>query len=104
MGGLGIRDPVELYDVDFTSSQAWATVIFDVVRGFAELDWSEHLARVQAASVSRCHQILDQFSEACQRTIRRAVGGGISHWLTTFPSECYHFDLAPTEFIEMPWP
>ena len=26
------------------------------------------------------------------------MGGGISHWLTTFPLECYHFNLAPTEF------
>ena len=26
-GGLGVRDPVELCDVDFTSSQAGATVI-----------------------------------------------------------------------------
>ena len=64
---------------------------------------------MQAASVShhqivqswyndRLHQVLDQFSEAHQRTIRHAVGGGISHWLTTFPLERYHFDLAPTEF------
>ena len=36
MGGLGIRDPVELCDVDFTPSQAGATVISDVVRGSAE--------------------------------------------------------------------
>ena len=62
---------------------------------------------MQAASVSRCqrvqswyndrlHQVLDQFSEACQRTIRCAVGGGISYWLTTFSLEHYHFDLAPS--------
>ena len=30
--------------------------------------------------------------------LRRAVGGGISYWLTTFPLQRYHFDLAPTEF------
>ena len=40
MGGLGVRDPVKLCDVDFTSSQAGATVISDAVRGFAEFDWS----------------------------------------------------------------
>ena len=28
MGGLGIHDPVELCDVDFTSSQAGATVTY----------------------------------------------------------------------------
>ena len=38
MEGLGIRDPVELCDVDFTSSQAGATVISDAVRGSAEFD------------------------------------------------------------------
>ena len=43
MGGLGVRDPIELCDVEFTSSQAVATVISDAVRGFTELDWSEHL-------------------------------------------------------------
>ena len=26
------------------------------------------------------------------------MGGCISHWLTTFPLDRYHFDLAPTEF------
>ena len=26
------------------------------------------------------------------------MGSGISHWLTTFPLERYHFDLAPIEF------
>ena len=56
MEGLGVRDPVELCDVDLTSSQAGATVISDVVRGFAEFDWSEHLARVQATSVSHCQR------------------------------------------------
>ena len=44
------------------------------------------------------HQVLDQFSKARQCAIRRAVGGGISHWLTTLPLERYHFRLAPTEF------
>ena len=46
----------------------------------------------------RLHLILDQFPEARQHTIKRAVGSGISHWLTTFPLERYHFDLAPIEF------
>ena len=41
---------------------------------------------------------MDHFSEACQHTIRCAVGGGISHWLTSFPLQRYHFDFAPTEF------
>ena len=54
--------------------------------------------RFQSWYNDRLHQVLDQFSEARQRTIRHAVGGGISHWLTTFPLECYHFDLTPTEF------
>ena len=40
----------------------------------------------------------DQFPEARQRTIKQAVGSGISHWLTTFPLEYYHFDLAAIEF------
>ena len=30
------------------------------------------------------------------------MGSSISHWLTTFPLEYYHFDLAPTSY--MPWP
>ena len=117
MGGLGIRDPVELCDVDFTSSQAGATAISDAVRGSAEYDWSEHLARVQAAaaSVSRCqrvqswyndrlYQVLDQFSKAHQWTIKCAVDGGISHWLTTFPLE-HHQNLTWLLLrLEMPWP
>ena len=44
------------------------------------------------------HLILDQFPEARRRAIKQAVGGGISHWLTSFPLEHYHFDLAPIEF------
>ena len=46
----------------------------------------------------RLHLILDQFPEAQQHTIIGAMGSGISHWLTTFPLEHYHFDLAPIEF------
>ena len=42
--------------------------------------------------------ILDRFPEAQQHAIKQAVGGGISHWLTTFPLERYHFDLAPIEY------
>ena len=46
----------------------------------------------------RLHQVLEQFPEARQHAIKRAVGGGISHWLTTLPLDRYHFDLAPVEF------
>ena len=46
----------------------------------------------------RLHLILDQFPEAQQRTIKGAMGSGISHWLTTIPLEHYNFDLAPIEF------
>ena len=109
MGGLGICDPIELCDVDFGSSLAGVTVVSAAIDGTTEFDWSEHLASLHAASVSRresvnswyeerLHLILDQFPEARQCTIKRAVGSGISHWLTTFPLECYHFDLAPIEF------
>ena len=42
--------------------------------------------------------MLEQFPEARQHAIKRAVGGGISHWLTTLPLDRYHFDLAPIEF------
>ena len=109
MGGLGICDPIELCDVDFGSSLAGVTVVSAAIDGTIEFDLSEHLASLHAASVSRhesvdswyeerLHLILDQFPEARQRAIKQAVGGGISHWLTTFPLECYHFDLAPIEF------
>ena len=103
MGGLGICDPAELCDVDFGSSLAGVTVVSAAIDGTTGFDWSEHLASLHAASVSyhesvnswyeeRLHLILDQFPEAPQRTIKQAVGSGISHWLTTFPLECYHFD------------
>ena len=95
-------------DVDFGSSLAGVTVVSAAIDGTTEFDWSEHLASLHAASVScresvnswyeeRLHLILDQFPEARQCTIKRAVGSGISHWLTTFPLEHY-FDLAPIEF------
>ena len=94
---------------DFSFSQVSSAIVSDAVKGFITFDWSEHLARLQTASAShhqrieswhteRLHEVLDQFPEARQRAIGRAVGGGISHWLTTFPLERYHFDLAPMEF------
>ena len=106
MGGLGIHDPVELCDVDFTSSQAGATVISDVVRGSAAFDWSEHLARVQATSVSRhqrvqswyndsLHQVMDQFSEACQCTIRHSVHGW---WYLSLQLVTTYFSLGALSF------
>ena len=109
MGGLGICDPTELCDVDFGSSLAGVNVVSAAIDGTTEFDWSEHLASLHAAAVSchesvdswyeeRLHLILDQFPEAQQRTIKQAVGSGISHWLTTFPLERNHFDLAPIEF------
>ena len=109
MGGLGIRDPIDLCDVDFDSSRDGVTVISAAIGGTTEFDWSEHLASLHAASVSRhesvnslydekLHLILDQFPDAQRCAIKRAVGGGISHWLTTIPLERYHFDLAPIEF------
>ena len=53
MGGLGIRDPTELCDVDFGSSLAGVTVVSAAIDGTTEFDWSEHLASLHAASVSR---------------------------------------------------
>ena len=103
MGELGVRYPIELCDVDFSSSLAGVTVVSTAIDGTTGFDWSEQFASLHAASVShhesvnswykeRLHLILDQFPEARKRTIKRAVGSGISHWLTTFPLECYHFD------------
>ena len=80
------------------------TVVSAAIDGTTEFDLSEHLASLHAASISRresvdswyderLHLVLDQFPETRQRAIKRAVGGGISHWLTTFPLERYHFDL-----------
>ena len=46
----------------------------------------------------KLHLMLDQFPDTRQRAIKRAVGGGTSHWLTTIPLEWYHFDLALIEF------
>ena len=88
MEGLGIRDPIELCDVDFGSSFAKVTVVSAAIDGITEFDWSEHLASLHAASVSRCesvnswyderlHLILDQFPETQQHTIKQAVGSGI---------------------------
>ena len=56
---------VELCDVDFTSSQAGATVISDAVRGFAEFDWSEYLgmARVQAVSFSHHQRVHSWYND-----------------------------------------
>ena len=109
MGGLCIRSPVDLCDIDFTSSLDSTAIVSDVVRGCAGFDWSGHLARLHSTSVSRhqdaeswynnrLHQALEQFPEAHQRAVKRAVGGGISHWLTTLPLDRYHFDLAAVEF------
>ena len=53
MGGLGIRDPIDLCDVDFDSSHDEVTVISAAVDGTSEFDWSEHLASLHAASASR---------------------------------------------------
>ena len=85
------------------------TVISAAIDGTSEFDWSEQLASLQDAFASlhgsvnslfeeKLHLILDQFPDAQRRAIKRAVGGVISHWLTTIPLEQYHFDLAPIEF------
>ena len=80
------------------------SVVSAAIDGTTEFDWyGHHLASLHAASVShhesvncwyeeRLYLILDQFAEARQRAIKRAVGSGISHWLITFPLERYHFD------------
>ena len=113
MRGLGIRDPIDLCDVDFDSSRDGVTVISAAIGGTTEFDWSEHLASLHTVSISchesvnslydeKLHLILDQFLDTRWHAIKRAVGGGISHWLTTIPLERYHFDLAPIE-LEMLW-
>ena len=72
---------LELCDVDFGSSLAGVTIVSVAIDGTTEFDWSEHLASLHDASVSRCesvnswyeerlHLILDQFSEARQCTIK----------------------------------
>ena len=72
MGGLGIHDPIDLRDVDIDSSHDGVTAAID---GTTEFDWSEYLASLHAASVSRhgsvnslyeekLQQILDQFPDA----------------------------------------
>ena len=81
MGGLGIRDPVELCNLDFSVSQAGSAIVSDAVKGSITFDWSEHLARLQTASASyhqqieawhieRLHHVLGQFPEACQHAIK----------------------------------
>ena len=96
MGGLGIRDPIDLCNIDFDSSRDVVTVVSAAIDSTTEFYWSEHLASLYAASVSRhenvnslyeekLHLILDQFPDARQCAIKRAVGVGISHWLTTIP-------------------
>ena len=105
MGGLGIRHPIDLCDVDFDSSHDGVTVLSAAIGGTAEFDCSEHLASlmthheiVNSLYDEKLHLILDQFPDARWRAIKRAFGGGTSHWLTTIPLERYHFDLAPIEF------
>ena len=110
MGELGIHDPIDLCDVDFRDG---VTVVSAAIGGTTEFDWSEHLASLHTVSIpchesvnslydEKLHLILDQFPDARWHAIKRAVGGGISHWLTTIPLEGYHFDLAPIE-LEMLW-
>ena len=73
MGGLGIRDPIDLCDADFDSSH---DVVVDMTVVSAAIDgttWSEHLASPHAAvshhkSVNplyeeNLHLILDQFPD-----------------------------------------
>ena len=57
MRGLGIRDPIELCDINFDSSLAKVTVVSAAIDGTTRFDWSEHLASLHAASVS-CHELL----------------------------------------------
>ena len=57
MGGLGIRDPNDLCDVDFDSSRDGVTVVSAAIGGTAEFDWSEHLASLHAASVSHLMKV-----------------------------------------------
>ena len=85
------------------------TVVSAAIGGTTEFDWSKHFASLHAVSVSRhesvnspydekLHLILDQFPNTRRHAIKRAVGGGIFHWLITIPLERYHFDLASIEF------
>ena len=84
MGGLGICDPTELCDVDFGSSLAGVTVVSAAIDGTTEFDWSEHLASLHAALVSRHERVnswyedIGSFLEARQRTIKQAVHGKLN--------------------------
>ena len=106
MGGLGICDPIEWCDVDFCSSLARVTVVLLLLMvplsllGLNTLLVSMLLRFliVKVLTLGMKKGYTCQFPEARQRTIKRAVGSGISHWLTTFPLERYHFDLVPIEF------
>ena len=85
---------IQLVDFDFSCDGV--TVVSAAIGGTTEFDWSDHLASLHAASVShhesvnslydeKLHLILNQFPNARRRAIKRAVGDGISHWLTTIP-------------------
>ena len=89
---------------------SWSRCNIDAIDGTIEFDWSEHLVSLYAASVSRhgsvnslyeekLHLILDQFPDAQCRAIKRAVEGGISHWLTTITLERYHFAQLNLEML-----
>ena len=108
-GGLGIRDAVESADVAYHASKESTAKIVSAIKGAEEFSVQKHRgaiaeshARLRAEQKERNQVKLEKAMENMdvkkQRTVRRAVDGKNSNWLSVMPIARHQFDLSAAEF------
>ncbi len=109
IGGLGLRDPVEMSDMVFASSREGSSHLVDAVKDLCSFSIESHLEKLaeargslRASSKDRearvLKDLLEVLDERKKRVIQRAVDWKTSGWLTVTPLISQHFDLSPVEF------
>ena len=109
LGGLGIRDPVDLASSALLASRSGFEEVISALKGLSIFSMGSHLNRLNdpRSAFSQSQQthdsefledILGLLSPGQKRTIVHSIEGKTSGWLGVLPLACQHFDLSEVEF------
>ena len=109
MGGMGIRNPVDMANIAHITSVSGTRHISDAIKERKPLSLVDHNAKMAEAISTMHHELQQQDQKKLDsvlstldtkqvRAIQRAITFKTSSWLTVLPTTYHHFDLSVTEF------
>ena len=111
MGGMGIRNPVEMASIAYNTSVSGKRHISDAIKERKPFSLVDHNAKMAEATSTMHHELQQQdqikldsvlltLDTKQVRAIQRAITFKTSSWLTVLPTTYHHFDLSATDFCD----